>query len=139
VGASKSLACDMWLLTHKPANRYDKAFCQVIGFYDRSNNPPSPTLQSDPHSVAAAPSTGAHSQAVVPHANPQAAAAVPVPRPHAAVRARQVPESITGNAALTAAMSALPANYNFEIHKTVWRIQQAGAKQVGRGKCGSLD
>lgn len=54
----------------------------------------------------------------------------PAPRLHAAVRARQVPESITGNAALAAAMSALPANYNFEIHKTVWRIQQAGAKQV---------
>jgi hypothetical protein len=36
-------------------------------------------------------------------------------------------------------MSALPANYNFEIHKTVWRIQQAGAKQVGRGRCSSLE
>jgi hypothetical protein len=66
----------------------------------------------------------------VPHPNAQAAAAA-VPRSVAAVRARQVPESITGNAALAAAMSVLPANYNFEIHKTVWRIQQAGAKQVG--------
>jgi 2-(3-amino-3-carboxypropyl)histidine synthase len=71
----------------------------------------------------------------VPHPNAQAAAAAAAaavaPRPVAAVRARQVPESITGNTALAAAMSVLPANYNFEIHKTVWRIQQAGAKQVG--------
>jgi 2-(3-amino-3-carboxypropyl)histidine synthase len=43
---------------------------------------------------------------------------------------QQVPDSILNNAALTAAMSVLPANYNFEIHKTVWRIQQAGATQV---------
>eukprot|EP00877_Chromochloris_zofingiensis_P009316 jgi/Chrzof1/4638/Cz14g21010.t1 len=27
-------------------------------------------------------------------------------------------------------MSVLPSNYNFEIHKTVWRIRQAGATQV---------
>jgi hypothetical protein len=43
---------------------------------------------------------------------------------------QQVPDSILHNAALAAAMSVLPANYNFEIHKTVWRIQQAGARQV---------
>jgi hypothetical protein len=43
---------------------------------------------------------------------------------------QQVPDSILNNAALAAAMSVLPANYNFEIHKTVWRIQQAGARQV---------
>jgi hypothetical protein len=27
-------------------------------------------------------------------------------------------------------MSALPPNYNFEIHKTVWRLRQAGAARV---------
>lgn len=43
---------------------------------------------------------------------------------------QQVPDHILNNAALAAAMSVLPVNYNFEIHKTVWRIQQAGAKQV---------
>lgn len=64
------------------------------------------------------------------HPNP---APTPAPSSSAAARARQVPESITSNAALSAAMSVLPPNYNFEIHKTVWRIQQAGAKQVGGG------
>jgi hypothetical protein len=84
----------------------------------------------------------AGSQALVPHANP--AAAQQQPRPlSAAARARQVPESITCNAALSAAMSVLPANYNFEIHKTVWRIQQAGATQVrtvewAAGRAGQL-
>jgi hypothetical protein len=68
-------------------------------------------------------------QQVVPH--PHATSTTPAPpQPSAALRARQVPESITGNPALAAAMSVLPANYNFEIHKTVWRIQQAGAMQV---------
>jgi len=28
------------------------------------------------------------------------------------------------------AIAALPANYNFEIHKTVWRLRQAAAKRV---------
>lgn len=67
----------------------------------------------------------------MPHPSPatQQAAARPL---SAAARARQVPEAITGNAALSAAMSVLPANYNFEIHKTVWRIQQAGATQVNK-------
>lgn len=67
----------------------------------------------------------------MPHPNPvaQQTAARPL---SAAARARQVPEAITGNAALSAAMAVLPANYNFEIHKTVWRIQQAGATQVSK-------
>ena len=29
-----------------------------------------------------------------------------------------------------AAVVRLPWNYNFEIHKTVWRIRQAGSKRV---------
>lgn len=43
---------------------------------------------------------------------------------------QQVPDEILNDKALNAAISALPANYNFEIHKTVWRIKQAGAKTV---------
>lgn len=43
---------------------------------------------------------------------------------------QQVPDDILHNSALNAAMSVLPSNYNFEIHKTVWRIRQAGATQV---------
>ena len=41
-----------------------------------------------------------------------------------------IPESITSNKALTAAISLLPSNYNFEIHKTVWRIQKEKVKVV---------
>ncbi|KAG1657037.1 hypothetical protein FOA52_009232 [Chlamydomonas sp. UWO 241] len=43
---------------------------------------------------------------------------------------QQVPDSVLHNDGLNEAIRALPANYNFEIHKTVWRLQQAGAKQV---------
>ncbi len=49
--------------------------------------------------------------------------------------ALQVPEEITQNAELNLAIAALPAHYNFEIHKTIWRVQQEmkerGAKRVG--------
>lgn len=41
-----------------------------------------------------------------------------------------VPDSILHDAALNEAIQVLPSNYNFEIHKTVWRIQQAGARHV---------
>lgn len=43
--------------------------------------------------------------------------------------ARQVPEELLNNVELREAMGALPSNYNFEIPKTIWRIQQAGAKK----------
>jgi hypothetical protein len=32
--------------------------------------------------------------------------------------------------ATTYVAQALPSNYNFEIHKTIWRVQSAGAKTV---------
>jgi 2-(3-amino-3-carboxypropyl)histidine synthase len=41
-----------------------------------------------------------------------------------------VPADILHNAALNAAIALLPANYSFEIHKTLWRIRQAGARRV---------
>lgn len=43
---------------------------------------------------------------------------------------QQVPDDILHNARLNDAIAVLPANYNFEIHKTVWRLRQAGAKKV---------
>lgn len=42
----------------------------------------------------------------------------------------QIPESITANAALNAAIALLPSNYNFEVHKCVWRVLSTGAKRV---------
>lgn len=42
----------------------------------------------------------------------------------------QVPQDILQNEELNAAIAQLPSNYNFEIHKTVWRIKQSGSKRV---------
>ncbi|XP_049410393.1 2-(3-amino-3-carboxypropyl)histidine synthase subunit 1-like [Solanum stenotomum] len=42
----------------------------------------------------------------------------------------QIPDSILNDAALNAAISLLPQNYNFEIHKCVWRVRTSGAKRV---------
>ncbi|XP_073874313.1 2-(3-amino-3-carboxypropyl)histidine synthase subunit 1 isoform X2 [Macaca fascicularis] len=44
--------------------------------------------------------------------------------------ANQIPPEILKNSQLQAAIQVLPSNYNFEIPKTIWRIQQAQAKKV---------
>ncbi|KAE8669934.1 protein ECHIDNA-like [Hibiscus syriacus] len=42
----------------------------------------------------------------------------------------QIPDSILNDDSLNAAISILPPNYNFEIHKCVWRVLSTGAKRV---------
>ncbi|XP_028805723.1 2-(3-amino-3-carboxypropyl)histidine synthase subunit 1-like [Neltuma alba] len=42
----------------------------------------------------------------------------------------QIPDSILNDSALNAAISLLPSNYNFEVHKCVWRVKSTGAKQI---------
>ncbi|XP_028430355.1 2-(3-amino-3-carboxypropyl)histidine synthase subunit 1 isoform X1 [Perca flavescens] len=44
--------------------------------------------------------------------------------------ANQIPDEILQDPELQEAIKALPANYNFEIHKTVWRVRQAKATRV---------
>ena len=44
--------------------------------------------------------------------------------------ANKIPESILNDADLNDAIAVLPQNYNFEIHKTVWKIRQLEAKCV---------
>uniref|UniRef100_A0A8C3VNP8 2-(3-amino-3-carboxypropyl)histidine synthase subunit 1 n=1 Tax=Catagonus wagneri TaxID=51154 RepID=A0A8C3VNP8_9CETA len=44
--------------------------------------------------------------------------------------ANQIPPEILNNPQLQAAIQVLPSNYNFEIPKTIWRIQEAQAKKV---------
>ncbi|XP_076852260.1 2-(3-amino-3-carboxypropyl)histidine synthase subunit 1 [Brachyhypopomus gauderio] len=44
--------------------------------------------------------------------------------------ANQIPDEILNDSELQEAIGVLPANYNFEIHKTVWRVRQSGAKRV---------
>ena len=41
-----------------------------------------------------------------------------------------IPPSITEDPELRAALAALPANYNFEVPKTIWRLRQMNAKTV---------
>jgi 2-(3-amino-3-carboxypropyl)histidine synthase len=53
-----------------------------------------------------------------------------VARRKAAVASNTVPETILHNQELNKAIKILPPNYNFEIHKTVWKVQQAAAKKV---------
>lgn len=40
-------------------------------------------------------------------------------------RARRIPESILNDPDIAAAVSLLPDNYNFEIHKTIWKLREA--------------
>ncbi|KAL2487696.1 diphthamide synthesis DPH2 family protein [Forsythia ovata] len=42
----------------------------------------------------------------------------------------QIPDSILNDAALSAAISLLPSNYNFEIHKIIWRVRSTNATRV---------
>jgi 2-(3-amino-3-carboxypropyl)histidine synthase len=44
--------------------------------------------------------------------------------------ANQIPDAIQNDPELTRAIEQLPWNYNFELRKTVWRIQQANATRV---------
>lgn len=41
-----------------------------------------------------------------------------------------MPDEVLNDPELNAAIDCLPKNYNFEIHKTVWRVRETGAKTV---------
>lgn len=44
----------------------------------------------------------------------------------------QIPDDILSNAHLNAVIRAsLPENYNFEVHKIIWRVRESKAKRVG--------
>lgn len=46
------------------------------------------------------------------------------------INRNKIPDDILNNFELNEAIKLLPGNYEFEIHKTVWRIKSAGAKCV---------
>lgn len=50
-------------------------------------------------------------------------------RPSAKVM-NKVPDEITNDPELIAAIQSLPPNYNFELPKTIWRLRQMQAKRV---------
>lgn len=48
----------------------------------------------------------------------------------APVKVNKIPQEQLNDPLLNAAIEALPNNYNFEIHKTVWRIKELNSKRV---------
>lgn len=53
----------------------------------------------------------------------------PKPAPRRFVKS-QIPESILSDPALNSAISLLPSNYNFEVHKCVHRVRSSSARRV---------
>lgn len=55
----------------------------------------------------------------------------PRPAAGAALKANQIPDDILHDPVLNRRItSCLPDNYNFEIHKTIWRIRKTGSTRV---------
>nr|POF06854.1 diphthamide biosynthesis protein 1 [Quercus suber] len=52
------------------------------------------------------------------------------PRRRAPRALNNVPDDILHDAAINEAIALLPANYNFEIHKTIHRVRSSGAKKI---------
>ncbi|KAI8329404.1 putative diphthamide synthesis protein-domain-containing protein [Chlamydoabsidia padenii] len=52
------------------------------------------------------------------------------PRQRGGRTVHQIPEDILNDPLLNKAIEQIPSNYNFEIHKTIWRIKKAEAKKV---------
>lgn len=48
----------------------------------------------------------------------------------APIRVNKIPNELLNDPLLNAAIAALPINYNFEIHKTIWRIRETKANRV---------
>lgn len=42
----------------------------------------------------------------------------------------KIPQNILEDPLINDAISVLPQNYNFELHKTIWRIRDMKAKRV---------
>lgn len=42
----------------------------------------------------------------------------------------KIPPELLNDAQLNEAISVLPSNYNFEIHKTIWRTRELNVKRV---------
>ncbi|KAL8095491.1 hypothetical protein AgCh_036796 [Apium graveolens] len=69
----------------------------------------------------------------LPLINPNSTAAGESPRirqPPKRFIKNQIPDSILNNASLNAAISLLPSNYSFEIHKSIWRVTSTNSKRV---------
>ena len=49
----------------------------------------------------------------------------------APAKVNKIPQELLDDPLINAAIAALPSNYNFEIHKTLWRIKENKSKRVG--------
>ena len=77
--------------------------------------------------------SGRAAPAAAPEGGELALRGAAAPPPPPAVRrivGQQVPPDILHDEALNAAIAILPSNYNFELHKTVWRLRTARARRV---------
>ncbi len=64
------------------------------------------------------------------HNDARGVAPVSVVRRVKAMTKRQIPDDIIHNEELNKIIAILPNNYNFEIHKTIWRIRTEGSTVV---------
>ena len=48
----------------------------------------------------------------------------------APIRVNKIPQELLNDPLLNAAIAVLPSNYNFEVHKAIWRIRETKAKRV---------
>lgn len=48
----------------------------------------------------------------------------------APIKVNKIPQELLNDPSLNAAIAALPNNYNFEIHKSIWRIRESKANRV---------
>ena len=46
------------------------------------------------------------------------------------IRSNRIPEKILNDPEIARDCSVLPSNYNFEIHKTIWRLKSSDAQKV---------
>ncbi|KAK9062492.1 hypothetical protein SSX86_019679 [Deinandra increscens subsp. villosa] len=70
-----------------------------------------------------------HSKTQIQHPPPNPTAHDQIRQPKRFIK-NQTPHSITNDPTLNAAIALLPSNYNFEIHKSVWRVRSTAAKRV---------
>ncbi|KAL7753437.1 Diphthamide biosynthesis protein 1 [Sorochytrium milnesiophthora] len=79
---------------------------------------------------AAEPGAAAASDSIEDAAGSQVVHLDKLSKPGRVKLSNAIPDEILNNALLNLAIKQLPANYNFEIHKSVHQIQKFGAKRV---------
>ncbi|KAI5803382.1 putative diphthamide synthesis protein-domain-containing protein [Peziza echinospora] len=75
---------------------------------------------------------GSSTSSIADLENATASLQVARPPPRRSGRAlNQIPPEILNDPALNEAITLLPGNYNFEIHKTIWHIRKSNSRRIG--------